>query len=95
MPASLCLRESRAAAHHGNEFIEALKREQIGTSVHFIPLHLHPYYRDVCGYRPEDLPTATAMFDRIVSLPVFPGMTDEDVDDVIAAVRRVVSSAAC
>jgi dTDP-4-amino-4,6-dideoxygalactose transaminase len=78
-----------------NEFIEALKREQIGTSVHFIPLHLHPYYRDAFGYRPEDLPTATALFDRIVSLPVFPAMSDADVDDVIAAVRRTVSAAAC
>jgi perosamine synthetase len=76
-----------------NEFIEALKFEQIGSSVHFIPLHLHPYYRDQFGYRPEDLRTASEVFERIVSLPLFPGMTEDDVDDVIAAVRRIVTRA--
>jgi perosamine synthetase len=72
------------------EFIEELKRENIGTSVHFIPLHLHPYYREKYGYRPGDFPCASAVSARTVSLPIFPGMTDADVSDVIAAVRRTV-----
>ncbi len=71
------------------EFIEALKRNNIGASVHFIPLHLHPYYRRM-GYRETGYPTATAAFERIVSLPIFPSMTDTDVDDVIATVRDIV-----
>ena len=73
-----------------NEFISLLKQENIGTSVHFIPLHLHPYYRDTCGYRPEDLPTASAVFERIVSLPIYTQMTETDVERVIETVRRLV-----
>jgi perosamine synthetase len=71
------------------EFIEALKAEQIGTSVHFIPLHMHPYYRERWGYRPEDLPQASRVFERTCSLPIYPDMSDDDVDDVIHAVQRV------
>ncbi len=71
-------------------FIEELKGENIGASVHFIPLHFHPYYRDTFGYRPEDFPTASAVYERIISLPIYPGMTDRDVGDVIQAVTRVV-----
>jgi perosamine synthetase len=74
-----------------NEFIEALKRENIGTSVHFLPLHLHPYYRNAFGYKPEDFPNATALSHRIVSLPIFPRMTDRDVQDVISAVKKIVT----
>jgi perosamine synthetase len=70
-----------------NEFIEALKRKSIGTSVHFIPLHLHPFYRDTFGYKPEDFPNATSEFQRIISLPIFPGMRDDQIERVIDAVR--------
>jgi dTDP-4-amino-4,6-dideoxygalactose transaminase len=76
-----------------DDFIEALKRRNIGTSVHFMPLHLHPYYRRTFGYRPEDFPRATAIFARNVSLPIFPSMTDRDIEDVIAAVRQTISRA--
>jgi dTDP-4-amino-4,6-dideoxygalactose transaminase len=72
------------------QFIEALKEENIGTSVHFIPLHLHPYYRDTFGYRPQEFPVAYSAFERIVSLPIYPRMTTADVDDVIGAVRGIV-----
>jgi perosamine synthetase len=74
------------------QFIEALKAEQIGTSVHFIPLHLHPYYRDRWGYRRDDLPHASAVFERIISLPIYPGMCDDDVEDVIRAVGRICAA---
>ena len=73
-----------------NEFVELLKQYQIGTSVHFIPLHLHPYYRETFGYRPQDLPQASAAFERIISLPLYPKMTEAQVLQVISAVREIV-----
>jgi len=73
-----------------SQFIEELHANNIGTSVHFIPVHLHPYYQERFGYRRGDLPQAEQLFDRIVSLPLYPGMTDEDVHDVIRAVLDVV-----
>ena len=60
----------------------------IGTSVHFIPLHLHPYYRDRWGYRPADLPVAAREYERVVSLPIWPGMTDGDLDRVDRRARE-------
>ena len=73
-----------------DEFIALLKRENIGTSVQFIPLHLHPYYRDTFGYCPADLPNASAAFDRLVSLPMYTKMTEADVQRVIDTVRAIV-----
>ena len=73
-----------------NQFIEALRKKEIGTSVHFIPLHFHPYYRDKFRYKPEDFPNASAIFDRIISLPIYPKMTEGNVRDVIVAVRQIV-----
>ena len=72
-------------------FIEALRAENIGTSVHFIPVHLHPYYRDRYGYARGDFPVAESTYDRIISLPLYPKMTEEDLRDVVAAVKRVVA----
>lgn len=71
-------------------FIEALRAERIGTSVHFIPLHLHPYYRSTYGYGPTDFPVATRAFERIISLPIYSRMSDADVADVIDAVFRII-----
>ncbi|MGE0826107.1 MAG: DegT/DnrJ/EryC1/StrS family aminotransferase [Candidatus Binatia bacterium] len=73
-----------------NAFIEILKQQQIGTSVHFIPLHLHPYYREAFGYTPADFPNASAAFSRIVSLPIYPKMTEADVFRVIDVVSTTV-----
>jgi dTDP-4-amino-4,6-dideoxygalactose transaminase len=73
-----------------NQFIEALREKGIGTSVHFIPLHLHPYYRDKFGYKPEDFPNASEAFEHILSLPIYPKMTEAHVRDVIVAVRKLV-----
>jgi perosamine synthetase len=73
-----------------NQLIELLKQRQVGTSVHFIPLHLHPYYRDTFGYRAADFPQASAAFERIVSLPIYPQMTEADVGYVIETVRALV-----
>jgi dTDP-4-amino-4,6-dideoxygalactose transaminase len=74
------------------EFIEQLRAQNIGTSVHFIPVHLHPYYREKFGYRHGDLKQAEYLYDRIISLPLYPAMTEDDVHDVIRAVRNTLSS---
>lgn len=70
-------------------FAEALRARNIGISVHFIPLHMHPYYRETYGYKPLDFPVAAAEFAREISLPIYSRMTDRDVDDVIEAVTAV------
>jgi perosamine synthetase len=73
-----------------DQFIEALKSQGIGTSVHFIPLHLHPYYRNTFGYVPGDFPKATDAYQRIVSLPIYPKMREDDVEYVIDAVTKLI-----
>ena len=72
-------------------FIEELKLLNIGTSVHFIPLHLHPYYRQTYGYQRDDFPVAIGQYGREVSLPIYSKMSDGDIDDVIDAVIQVVN----
>jgi dTDP-4-amino-4,6-dideoxygalactose transaminase/nucleoside-diphosphate-sugar epimerase len=72
-----------------DEFMIALREEGIGTGVHFRSMHLQPYYRDRLGMKPEDLPVAADVSERIVSLPLYPKMTGQDVEDVISAVRKV------
>jgi dTDP-4-amino-4,6-dideoxygalactose transaminase len=78
------LRIDRAA------FIEELARRGIGSSVHFIPIHYHPYYREGFGFRHGDFPVAEDAYARIVSLPLYPAMSEADVDRVAEAVRDVV-----
>jgi len=73
------------------QFIEALRGENVGTSVHFIPLHLHPFYQQEYGFKEGDYPVAEAAYEGIVSLPLYPRMTEEDVDDVVRAVKKVIS----
>lgn len=74
------------------QIFRALRAENIGVNVHYIPVHLHPYYRDRFGYRGGEFPTAEDAYSRLISLPMFHGMTDQDVDDVIAALTKVLSS---
>ena len=73
-------------------FIEELRAENIGTSVHFIPIHLHPHWRDTLGLPEGSLPVAEDAFRRAITLPLFSRMTDRDVDDVVAAVARIASA---
>jgi dTDP-4-amino-4,6-dideoxygalactose transaminase len=75
-----------------NEFIDELNKRNIGTSVHFIPIHLHPYYKDKYGFKPEDFPIAYYNYLRVISLPLCPKLTDQDVNDVIEAVLDIVKS---
>jgi perosamine synthetase len=76
------------------EMIEKLKEKGIGTSVHFIPLHMHPYYQKTYGYRAEEFPVASKQYERYISLPIFPGMTSSQVDYVIESVINIVKAAA-
>jgi dTDP-4-amino-4,6-dideoxygalactose transaminase len=70
-------------------FFEELRTRKIGASVHFIPLHLHPFYREAYGYKPEDFPVAYREYRREISLPIYSKMTDDDVRDVIEAVTDI------
>ena len=73
-----------------DRFIELMAEREVGTSVHFIPLHLQPYWRDTYQLAPEDFPVATAEFQRTCSLPIFSAMSDDDVERVIVAVRSLL-----
>ncbi len=73
-----------------DKFIDELRKHKIGTSVHFIPLHIHPYYRKTYGYNPQDYPVAFNEYKRIISLPIYSRMSDQDVYDVIEAVQQIV-----
>jgi len=72
-------------------FIQELGRAGIGTSVHWMPLHLHPYYHSTYQLSPRDFPVASAEWERMVSLPIFPSMRDDEQLRVAAAVRAVVA----
>lgn len=72
-----------------DEFIEELNAMNIGTSVHFIPVHLHPFYREHFGTKEGDFPVAESIFEKIISLPLYPSMSEEDVEYVADAVREI------
>lgn len=73
----------------------ALRDEGIGVNVHYRPVHLHAYYRRRFGCKPGDCPVAERAYEQMISLPLFPAMHDGDVDDVITAVRKVITADAC
>jgi perosamine synthetase len=73
------------------QIFRALRAENIGVNVHYIPVHLHPYYRDQFGHSDGEFPVAEAAYERLISLPMFHGMTDGDVGDVVRAVSKVIS----
>ncbi|MBK8985265.1 MAG: DegT/DnrJ/EryC1/StrS family aminotransferase [Chloroflexi bacterium] len=73
-----------------DEFMAKMHELNIGTGVHYVGLHLHSYYRQAFGYQPQDFPNATWLSDRTVSLPFSPKLTNQDVEDVIEAVTRVI-----
>jgi len=74
------------------QIFRALRAENIGVNVHYIPVHLHPYYRERFGYKGGEFPLAEDGYARLISLPMFHGMSDQDVKDVIAAVVKVFST---
>jgi len=74
------------------EIFAALRAEGIGVNVHYIPLHLHPFYRQRFGTKSGECPVSEAAYQRILSLPIFPAMTDTDARNVIEAVRKVLKA---
>ncbi|MBE1555018.1 UDP-4-amino-4,6-dideoxy-N-acetyl-beta-L-altrosamine transaminase [Sporosarcina limicola] len=72
------------------EIFEALQKENIGVNVHYIPVHLLPYYQQL-GYKKGSLPQAEKLYEEMMSLPLFPAMTNQDVDDVIHAVNKIIA----
>jgi dTDP-4-amino-4,6-dideoxygalactose transaminase len=70
-------------------FMSAMKARNIGTGLHYRAVHLYPYYRDTFGFKRGDFPVAESISDRIVSLPLFPAMTEADQDRVIDAMQDV------
>ena len=78
------LRVDRGAVYH------ALRAEGIGVNVHYIPVHRHPYYLD--RFPGVSMPVAEGAYERLLTLPLFPGMTDADVDDVVAALDKVTTA---
>ncbi len=73
------------------DFITALGKAGIGTSVHYMPLHMHPYYRETYGYCPEDLPCMARIYPEIVTLPLYPTMTEEQFDYICQTIRKLVA----
>ena len=72
-----------------DEFMNELKRAGVGCSVHWRPLHLHPYYQKTFGWRARDFPVATEQWKRLISLPIFPGMRDDEIEHVVHTVKRI------
>ena len=72
-----------------NAFMERLKRAGVGCSMHWRPLHLHPYYQEMFDWRPEDFPVATSIWERLISLPIFPRMRNDEAEHVARTVREL------
>lgn len=87
----LRLRPERLAIGR-DRFIEELKARNIGTSVHYTPLHMMTFYAQKYGYRPEDFPVAQDAFERMISIPLHPRLSDRDVRDVTEAVLEIVEA---
>lgn len=73
------------------QVFRALRAENIGVNVHYIPVHLHPYYRERFGYKGGEFPVAERAYERLTSLPLFHSMTDQDVADVVNAASKVIA----
>lgn len=80
-----------ATADDRAQIIEDLRAAGVGTSVHFIPLHLHPYYRRLYGYQRDDLPIAAREYEREISLPIYPDLADSEVDRVVEALGTALA----
>ena len=75
-----------------DEIFQALRAEGIGVNVHYMPVPLHPFYRDGFQATVESCPRAAAVYEQIISLPIFPRMSESDTKDVIVAVEKVIGA---
>ena len=87
---ALRLEPAKLSADRAQVF-RALRAENIGVNVHYIPVHFHPYYRDRFDYKKGSFPVAEDAYERLLSLPMFHSMSDQDVEDVIRAVGKVIA----
>jgi len=69
-----------------NELIEKMNEKGIGTSVHYIPVHMHTYYVRKYGYKPDDFPVAKELSETVITLPLYPGLLDDDIDYMIKVI---------
>jgi perosamine synthetase len=76
-----------------SQFITELKQRGIGASVHWMPLHMHPYYRDTYGYQAADFPTSAGLYPQLITLPLYPDMSEEDADYVCRSLREIIAGA--
>ncbi len=83
--------QTEALSTDRDTIMNSMQRENIGVGIHFRAVHLHPYYTDNHGFRRGMFPAAELYSDRTLSLPFYPKMTDDDADDVITAVKKVLS----
>jgi dTDP-4-amino-4,6-dideoxygalactose transaminase len=74
-----------------DEVIEKLKENGVGCSVHFIPIHKHPYYKEKYGYKNEDYPIANKVFEKSLSLPIYPDMSIEEIEYVIKSINQIIA----
>ncbi|HEU4920299.1 MAG TPA: DegT/DnrJ/EryC1/StrS family aminotransferase [Candidatus Limnocylindrales bacterium] len=88
------VRLREGGAERREQVIDRLRASGIGVSVHFIPLHLHPYYRRTYGYAPADLPIATREYEREISLPIYPDLADPAIDRVVDALADAIAGTA-
>ncbi|MBE0542918.1 MAG: DegT/DnrJ/EryC1/StrS family aminotransferase [Verrucomicrobia bacterium] len=72
-------------------FISELQQRGIGTSVHWMPLHMHPYYRESYGYKPQDFPVAGSLYPGIITLPLYPDMSENDVRHVCDSIKQIIA----
>ncbi len=75
-----------------NDFIFELRKAGVGCSVHWRPLHLHPYYEENFKWKAEDFPVATRQWERLISLPLFPGMSEAEIDHVVKSVAAICAA---
>lgn len=87
---SVRLRPSRTGPDRGT-IISELKAAGIGASVHWMPLHMHPYYRETFGSRPSDCPCASAIYPELISLPLYPDLTVEEVEHICSTLKQILS----
>lgn len=76
-----------------DRFIELMYENGIGCGVHYIPLHLHPYWRDTYKLTPEMFPVSQRIYEQSVSLPIYSKMTDEDMERVVSTVAKILNNA--
>jgi dTDP-4-amino-4,6-dideoxygalactose transaminase len=88
----LVVLEERRWSVHRDRVLEALRAENIGATVHYTPIHEHPYYREKYTYEPDAFPCAHAIGERVLTLPLSPGMSTQDVEDVLNALRKVTAA---